>query len=173
MSSLQTASVRTWLNYSFIVLYNICLYVHCNLIDRCLLDCRPKFRSATAKSGEMCGKFELVKSLETREDVCRTVAYIITGKNTVVMKKSPLVMVQIQISPEFIHYFVRINMSFRTGNIFTITQGLAKSVRLFHWVRVGRKWRPIRRIQQEAPPVIRFWRRSIRFCVVRTGRRTF
>ena len=79
----------------------------------------------------MSGKFELVKSLKTREDVRRTVAYIITNKLTVVMKKSALVMLQIQISPEFIHYSVRINMSFRTGNIFTIAQGLAKSVRLF------------------------------------------
>jgi hypothetical protein len=96
-----------------------------------LLDCRPKLSCATAKTGEMSGKFELVKSLKTREDVRRTVAYIITNKLTVVMKKSALVMLQIQISPEFIHYSVRINMSFRTGNIFTIAQGLAKSVRLF------------------------------------------
>ena len=79
----------------------------------------------------MCGKVELVKSLETREDVCRSVAYIMAGKNTVVMKKSPLVMVQIQISPEFIHHTVRINMSFCTGNIFTMAQGLANSVRSF------------------------------------------
>jgi len=73
----------------------------------------------------------MVKSLETREDVCRTVAYIITSNITVVMKKSAPAMLQIQISPEFIHCSVRINMSFCTGNIFTIAQGLAKSVRLF------------------------------------------
>jgi len=96
-----------------------------------LLDGRPKLSSATATTGEMCGKFELVQSLETREDVRRTVAYIITGRNTVVMKKSTLVMVQIQISPGFIHYSVRINTSFCTGNIFTMAQVLAKSVRLF------------------------------------------
>jgi hypothetical protein len=142
-----------------------------NLTGRCLLDCRPKLSCATAKTGEMCGKFELVKYWETREDVCQSVAYIITGKNTVLMKRSPLVMVQIQLSPEFIHYSVGINVSFRIGRFFIMAQGLAKSVRLFRWVRVGRKWQPIRWIQQEAPPVISFWSLSIRFWVVRTEQR--
>jgi hypothetical protein len=110
---------------------NICVCVRYKLIGRCLLDCRPKLSPATAKTGEMCGKSQLVKSLETPEDVCRIVAYIITGKNTVVMKKSPLVVVQIQISPGFIHYSVQINMSFCTDKFFTMAQGLAMSVRLF------------------------------------------
>jgi len=83
------------------------------------------------KTGEMCGKFELLKSLEIRVDLCRNVAYIITSKITVVMEKSALVMLQIHIYPAFIHCSVRINMSFLTGNILTIAHGLAKSVTLF------------------------------------------
>jgi hypothetical protein len=71
-------------------------------------------------------------SFHTREEVCRTVAYVIASNVTVVMKMSALVMVQIQISPAFIRYSVRNKMSFCTGNIFTMAQGLAKSVRLFH-----------------------------------------
>jgi hypothetical protein len=71
------------------------------------------------KFGRYAGSLELRKSgthsFHTREDASRTVAYITASKVTVVIKMSALVLVQIQISPEFIHYSARNKMSICTA----------------------------------------------------------